>query len=88
MKKDRFIEKDKVCADLNSKHEINLLELLGIWGLAILSCLLNVSTKIFDMPELFVNLTSILWFGFTLLGCIGLIKIIWKGIKEEYLDFD
>lgn len=88
MKKDKFIEENKVCKDLHSKREIGLLELLEIWGLAIVSCLLNTFTKILNMPEVFVNLTNILWFGFTVLGCIGLIKIIWKGVKEEYLDFD
>ena len=88
MKEDKFIEENKVCKDSNSKREIGLLELLEIWGLAIVSCLLNAFTKILNMPEVFVNLTSILWFGFTVLGCIGLIKVIWKGVKEEYLDFD
>lgn len=34
MKKDKFIEKNKVYKDLHSKREIVLLELLGIWGLA------------------------------------------------------
>lgn len=87
-KKDKFTEKSKVCEDLHSKREVGLLELLGIWGLAIASCLLNAFTKIIDMPEAFVNLTSILFFGFQVLGCIGIIKVIWKGIKEEYLDFD
>lgn len=89
MKKDKFTEENKVCKDSNSKREIGLLECFGMLILAILGYyLVDTFTDIFNLSKTFVNLTSMLFFGFTVLSSIGVAKILWKGVKEEYLDFD
>lgn len=83
MKKDRFIEKDKVCEDLHSKREIVLLECFGMLILAIVSyCLVTTFADKFNLPKTLVNITSLLCFGLTILSSIGVAKIMWKGIKD------
>lgn len=87
MKKDRFIEKDKVCEDLHSKREIGLLECFGMLILAIVSyCLVNIFADKFNLPKTLVNITSLLCFGLTVLSSIGVAKIIWKGIEDFRLS--
>lgn len=85
MKKDKFIEENKVCKDLHSKHEIGLLECFGMLVLAIVGYyLVDTFTDILNLSKTFVNLTSMLFFGFTVLSSIGVAKIIWKGMEKDF----
>lgn len=89
MKKDKFIEENKICKDSNSKREIGLLECFGMCVLGIVDYyLVDIFTDILNLSKTFVNLTSMLFFGFTVLSSIGVAKILWKGIKEGYLDYE
>ena len=85
MKKDKFIEENKVCKDLNSKREIGLLECFGMLILAIVGYyLVDTFTDILNLSKTFVNITSMLFFGFTVLSSIGVAKILWKGMEKDF----